>query len=91
MNKKIKELADEAGFIIKPFYTGEDNFQTPHYKDERIEKFADLIVKECINVCENYSIPFPIEIWQTSSKKEISKITALEIAEKIKRNFGEEI
>ena len=47
MNERIKELAEQAGYDITPFYTGEDNYQTPHYKDEKLEKFAELIVREC--------------------------------------------
>lgn len=48
MNERIKQLAEQAGYDIGPFYTGEDNYQIPHYKDEKLEKFAELIVAECI-------------------------------------------
>ena len=43
MNERIKELAREAGFYANPDV-------------EKFEKFADLIVKECIDYCgENLS------------------------------------
>ena len=46
MNERIRQLAEQAGYDVKPFYKGEDGYQTPHYKDEKLEKFAELIVRE---------------------------------------------
>lgn len=40
MNKRIRELADEAEFSIKDLHLQEDNFQ----------KFAELIVQECVDL-----------------------------------------
>ena len=40
MNEKIKELAIEAGFYANPDV-------------EKFEKFAELIVKECAQVCRD--------------------------------------
>ena len=40
MNKRIRELADEAEFSIKDLHCQEDNFQ----------KFAELIVQECVDL-----------------------------------------
>ena len=48
MNKKIEELAEQAGYSLKAYYNSADNYQTPKYKDEILEKFAELIIKECI-------------------------------------------
>ena len=42
MNKRIKELADEAEFSEKDLHIQNDNFQ----------KFAELIVKECAMIGE---------------------------------------
>ena len=39
MNDRIKELAREAGFYANPDI-------------EKFEKFAELIVRECINIVE---------------------------------------
>lgn len=50
MNERIKELALLAGYELKPFYKGEDGYQTPHFKDEKLEKFAELIVRECAGI-----------------------------------------
>ena len=43
MNERIKELAREAGFYANPDV-------------EKFEKFAELIVRECIDKIETYKI-----------------------------------
>ena len=42
MNERIKELAEQAGW---------DNHHSKF--DTRIEKFAELIVRECVQVCSD--------------------------------------
>jgi hypothetical protein len=51
MNERIKQLAEQAGFDIEV----EDifNYKPQHSfigSDENIKKFAELIVRECIDV-----------------------------------------
>ena len=46
MNERIQQLAEQAGW---------DNHHSKF--DTRIEKFAELIVAECINKIETYHIP----------------------------------
>ena len=46
MNERIKELAEQAGF----YYTDKTGFITPAGCDPA--KFAELIVRECINKCD---------------------------------------
>lgn len=48
MNKQIKELAEQAGWMMGDEVEG---FNT------RLEKFAELIVRECINIACNYDKP----------------------------------
>ena len=45
MNERIKELAEHAGFHVAPYDGINDN--------DMIEKFAELIVRECIQVCKS--------------------------------------
>ena len=45
MNKKIKELAEQAGFSFK-YKTASDELN-PGHKLQDLEKFAELIVREC--------------------------------------------
>ena len=54
MNPKIKELAEQAGFMM----WGDEAWK-PHgavvdwasQYDRELEKFAELIVKECAEIC----------------------------------------
>jgi predicted nucleotidyltransferase len=55
MNERIKELAEEAGW---------DNHHSKF--DTRIEKFAELIVRECAGVVEKNL--FESIGWNTSKK-----------------------
>ena len=48
MNERIKQLADQARFV--------NTVEYPH-QDEVFEKFAELIVRECIGKIETYQIP----------------------------------
>ena len=45
MNERIRQLADEAEFSEKDLHIQGDNFQ----------KFAELIVAECVGIVENLS------------------------------------
>ena len=49
MNEKIRELMVNSGFA-----TGYDRTQTGRWilSDKELEKFAELIVQDCINVVE---------------------------------------
>jgi hypothetical protein len=54
MNKRIKELAKEAGAHISTrnlMSNPPQHVETVELWDDRIEKFAELIVRECIMVC----------------------------------------
>jgi hypothetical protein len=80
MNERIRELAEQAGYDIGPFYTGEDNYQIPHYKDEKLEKFAELIVQEC---CQ--------ELWtEDCHTSDLAYLDYKNKTNKIKRHFGVE-
>jgi len=46
MNERIKALAQQAGDSIPEFHFGDYNIP-----NEFIEKFAELIVRECVKVC----------------------------------------
>ena len=64
MNERIRELAEQAGW---------DNHHSKF--DTRIEKFAELIVRECIDWCNAHAR---------------DDGTAQRIAEDIKKDFGVE-
>ena len=54
MNERIKQLADEAGLKYHNWITNESNINDGDFKYPRLEdyeKFAELIVRECVQVC----------------------------------------
>ena len=84
MNERIKELAVEAG-IISAEYNGFD--PTGLTKAQR--KFAELIVRECIDKIETYRIP----VGNSSSGElacEWTYAALKEIRDEIKEHFGVE-
>ena len=59
MNERIKELAREAGLKWKaqpPHYTNTNNpIDFPVSANRDLEKFAELIVKECADIGQQYA------------------------------------
>ena len=56
MNERIKELAEQAGLKHHNWITNESNVKDGDFKYPRLEdyeKFAELIVQECLNQCYN--------------------------------------
>jgi hypothetical protein len=47
MNNKIKELAEQAGYT-------KDMFGVGHWDMPECKKFAELIVQDCIMLCEEW-------------------------------------
>ena len=52
MNERIKELAEQAGLLPKEIGPV---VETRHMKNKQqdLEKFAELIVRECAKVCDD--------------------------------------
>ena len=65
---------------------GADKDQIINYGFDPI-KFAEMIVEECVSICECSVIMFDISTWKNSTKKEMTALTALALAEKIKERF----
>ena len=56
MNERIKQLADEAGLKYHNWITNESNINDGDFKYPRLEdyeKFAELIVEECLDILED--------------------------------------
>jgi hypothetical protein len=88
MNERIKQLAEQAGLLSK--HIG-PVVETRHMakKKQDLEKFAELIVKECIDKIEAHRIPVGNSAagemaceWTYSALKEIR--------DEIKEHFGVE-
>jgi len=72
MNERIQELAREAGFYANPDV-------------EKFEKFAELIVRECLGCCEQVisdPVPKSVDTWLNGGTQCIDEI---------KQHFGVEL
>ena len=78
MNERIQQLAEQAGW---------DNHHSKF--DTRIEKFAELIVRECIDKIETHRIPVGNSAaGETACEMTYSALK--EIRDEIKQHFGVE-
>ena len=50
MNERIKQLAEQAGYLPDMFGVG-------HWDMPECKKFAELIIRECIDKIETHRIP----------------------------------
>jgi hypothetical protein len=94
MNERIKELAHKADFIIKKNNGAE--WRWGHIDPElaeKLEKFAELIVQECVGVTNaemDDILDQPVfnptdEIWNRARVEELVRVVQL-----IKKHFGVE-
>jgi hypothetical protein len=57
MNERLKDLAEKAGFVLwgeETWNPGDVIDWSSRYDDE-LTKYAELIVRECIKLCEHES------------------------------------
>jgi len=85
MNERIKELAEQATSTLSmnhEGYRGKGYIEQVEYFDK--EKFAELIVKECIGCCEQVisdPVPKSVDTWLNGGSQCIDQI---------KQHFGVE-
>ena len=85
MNERIQELSKQIGYIWHA--SGEP--QIYEFTPEKLEKFAQLIVRECIDKIETHRIP----VGNSAAGEMACEMTysALkEIRDEIKQHFGVE-
>ena len=79
MNERIQQLAEQAGLVRGGYANGtnimtwRESFDSPG----SLEKFAELLVKECARV--------PINMWD---KAELNADIAVKIEDRIRAEFG---
>jgi len=98
MNERIKQLALQAGIKITPMTVDDIEYE---YEDvdmdgsEDLEKFGELIVRECADICINENV----SILDMNVIRESGKFTLQDLATKscgenlskqIKKHFGVE-
>ena len=76
MNERIKQLAEQAGYT-DAYYESDDGAFVPAEFDK--EKFAELIVRECMGIC-----------YRTDTEYEGHKVKSTVIASKVAEHFGVE-
>ena len=79
MNERLKELAVQAGFQY-------NRYEGYGWAGASLPKFAELVVRECINVCEPVFLDEPYEDMSEFGK---GLVEGQDVAvEKIKKHFG---
>jgi hypothetical protein len=87
MNERIKQLADDAGFLM---WDGEEHAPVDAVVDwscsydYELEKFAELIVRECLGCCEQVisdPVPESVDTWLNGGTQCMTEI---------KQHFGVE-
>jgi hypothetical protein len=83
MNERIRELIKQAGGIG---YDDDGNELTPVLVGKELEKFTELIVRECASICElngqSYTHSF------TPAKARLAESTSNHCGLMIKKHFG---
>jgi hypothetical protein len=82
MNKRIKELAEQAGYT-------KDMFGVGHWDMPECQKFAELIVRECVGIV-NKIVPPGYEDYP-DYRDQIEQSFRKECATEIKKHFGVEL
>jgi hypothetical protein len=75
MNERIKELAEQAGYLP-------DNFGIGHWHMPECKKFAELIIGECIDTVQNLSPGY------NDYRSQIEDAFRRDCVEEIKQHFG---
>ena len=80
MNERIRELAKQTGYI----WHASGDPQIYEFTPEKLEKFAELIVRECLGCCEQVisdPVPESVDTWLNGGEQCIDEI---------KKHFGVE-
>ena len=75
MNERIRELANEAGLLV----------HNPNGVPTKLEKFAELIVQECLKLCEHEANDDAFDYYDMGRA-----VKAESIKTAIKQHFGVE-
>lgn len=83
MNERIRELAKQASHQSPDGYP-----VTIPYSKDFVEKFAELLIRECASLCEIESRSYTYSF--TPAKAKLAESTAKHCDTIIKRHFGVE-
>ena len=89
MNERIKQLALDAGIGFTLWDDSGREMIDNYTPEEYLEKFAELIIQECINACgEDYGAQLVYQHWYTT-KEERSKRLRDMTKEEMNKHFEE--
>jgi hypothetical protein len=78
MNERIKALALQAG--VTGYFAARTEYATPIPLSDEVQKFAELIVRECVGICECE--------WNGDADTFAASEAYNECADAIKEHFG---
>lgn len=81
MNERIQELVGQAKFMAEE--TINKQISKNAELDAFAEKFAELLVRECIDICYNHPARMPSNNWQGVT-------VPLDIVHRLEKHFGVE-
>jgi len=67
MNERIKQLAEQAGAVFEPT-NGLNDCPQDSLVDDEIQKFAELIVRECLSIVDDAERGGSNEVWDNAVK-----------------------
>jgi hypothetical protein len=88
MNERIKQLALDAGIGFTLWDDSGREMIDNYTPEEYLEKFAELIVRECVKKCD--FVAAMAEITNTGEMARKTKATANSCAQMIEEHFGVE-
>ena len=89
MNERIRQLAEQAGGEFYEGFAGSTNFVQIAFAENDFEKFAELIVRECIVKITTYDlVPGHSAKWEDIY--DIHTRLLQDLGEELKEHFGVE-
>jgi acyl carrier protein phosphodiesterase len=83
MNEKIRQLAEQAGIGFTLWDDSGREMIDNYTPEECLEKFAELIVRECMTICKEHPSRIVSNNW-------VADAVAPDIVSQFEENFGVE-
>ncbi len=98
MNERIRELAEQAGLKVESWMTNPPKPFQILGSAEQFEKFAELIVRECVGLCDQATEENARTFYTVTETQEVapalvakgSQAQAEKLSRQIKQHFGVE-
>ena len=77
MNEKIKELRDKAFLLVQEDLETVERDHAVMYREHLQmvnEKFAELIIQECLMICKSHKIQSTEDVWYLAHNETVGRI-----------------